>query len=273
MNAWDLIILQPMTNVLIVLSNYLFSSFGFTIIVLTIIIRAALYPLTAKQLKSSKSMQELQPKIAELQKKYGKDRQKLASEQMKLYKESGMNPAGCMLPMLIQMPIWIALYQSIIMVLAAAPEGLLNLSRYLYAWPTVFSVLPLNNSFLWLDLATPDTLLALLVGGTMWVQQKMVTPVTADPSQQSQTRMMLWMMPLMFAFLSLSFPSGLALYWVVSNIISIVTQYFVTGWGALAPPRPAPKLTGKDKKYQRRIESAKASGADITKSSSKGKES
>ena len=102
---WDLIALQPVINVLIVLTDYLFSSFGLAIIALTIVVNVLMYPLTMKQLHATKAMQTLQPKIAELQKKYGKDRQKLAQEQMKLYKESGMSPAGCLVPMLIQMPI------------------------------------------------------------------------------------------------------------------------------------------------------------------------
>lgn len=234
MNIWDLIILQPMINVLIALSDYLFHSFGLTIIVLTIIIRIILYPLTMKQLRATKNMQSLQPKLMELQKKYAKDKGKLASEQMKLYRESGMNPTGCMIPMIIQFPIWIALYQSIMLCLATSPEGLLNLARYLYPWSFLYPLLPLENSFLGLNLAEGNTWLAILVGASMWVQQKMVTPESGDPRVQQQSRMMLWMMPLMFTFLSLSFPSGLALYWVVSNIISIVIQYYVTGWGGLA---------------------------------------
>ncbi len=265
LNPWDIIILQPMLNILIVLSHHLFNSFGLTIIVLTIIIRGAMLPLTLKQLHATKAMQELQPKLAELQKKYGKDKQRLAQEQMRMYRESGISPTGCMIPMLIQMPIWIALYQSIMLALAVTPEGLLNLSRYLYSWPVVYSMLPLESQFLWLDLAVPDRtmILAILVGGTMWVQQKMVTPQTADPKQQAQSRMTLWMMPLMFAFFCLSFPSGLALYWAISNIISIGMQYFVTGWGGLARPATE-KRAARDKKYKKRIAQVeKASLADV----------
>ena len=226
-----------MVNVLIVLSDYLFNSFGITIIVLTVIIRGVMFPLTKKQLQASKGMQELQPKIAEIRKKYAKDKQRRAKEEMALMKQSGVSPAGCLLPMLIQMPVWIALYQSIIRVLATTPEEFLNLSRHLYdAWPQVFSLVPLQSNFLWLDLSRPDTLMLMpiLVGGTMWLQQKMTTPQSADPSQQAQGRMMLWMMPLMFAFFTLQFPSGLALYWVASNVISIAMQYFISGWGGLA---------------------------------------
>jgi len=200
-------------------------------------------------------MQELQPKIAELRQKYAKDKQRMGQEQASLFKEAGVSPGGCLVPMLIQMPIWIALYQSIIRVLAVAPEDFLGLSRYLYAsWPLVFSQVPLESHFLWLDLAVPDRmiLLPILVGGTMWVQQKMTMPAVTDPKQQAQGQMMLWMMPLMFAFFTLTFPSGLALYWVTSNIISIVMQYFIAGWGGLSSVFGGKKVTG-NKKYERRI--------------------
>jgi YidC/Oxa1 family membrane protein insertase len=237
LDIWELIILNPMINVMVVMTKYLFSNLGLVIIALTIIIRAAMYPITRKQLLSSKRMQEIQPKIAELQKKYAKDRQKLAKEQMALFKEAGVSPTGCLLPMIIQMPVWIALYQSIIRVLATSPEELLNLSRHLYtSWSLVFDQVPLNSQFLWLDLGTPDKyyLLPILVGVAQWIQQKMTTPNYTDPQQQSQSQMMLWMMPLLFAFMSLSFNSGLALYWLTSSVISIVMQYFVSGWGPLA---------------------------------------
>ena len=267
MNAWEVIIQQPVINILIMLSHYLADSFGLAIIALTIVVNILMLHFTLKQIRASKAMQEIQPKIAELQKKYGKDRQKLAQEQMRMYKESGMNPAGCLIPMLIQMPIWIALYQSIMLVLAVAPEGLLNLSKYLYPWPVVYSMLPLGNDFLWLNLARPDTFLAILVGGTMWLQQKMATPTGADPRQQAQSRMMLWMMPLMFGFLCLSFPSGLALFWVASSVIRIVMQYRVTGWGGLTST-VAKKPVGRDKKFTKYITRAEEQsstdiGADI----------
>ena len=275
LNYWELIIQQPVLNVLIMLSHYLGSSFGLAIIALTIIVNVLMLPLTSKQIRATKGMQDLQPKLAELQKKYGKDRQKMAQEQMKLYKESGMNPIGCLGPMLIQMPIWIALYQSVMLSLAVAPEGLLNLSRYLYSWPALYSLLPLGNDFLWLNLAESDMFLGILVGGTMWLQQKMAMPVAADPKQRSQGQMMLWMMPIMFAFLALSFPSGLALFWVASSVIRIVMQYYVTGWGALVPSTAGKQaFLVRDGKYKRRIALQEAPlkdadiGADFVETSS-----
>jgi YidC/Oxa1 family membrane protein insertase len=251
-DIWNLIAMQPMINTLIVLTHYLFNNFGLTIIVLTLIVNGIIFPLTLKQVRASKAMQDLQPKIAELQKKYAKDKEKIAREQMKLFKESGVSPAGCLLPLLVQMPIWIALYQSIMRVLAVIPENLVGLSGYLYSWPIVYSTLPLGNNFLWLNLATGDIFLALLVGGTMWVQQKMVMTPAADPKQQQQSSMMLWLMPIFFAYLTLSFPSGLALFWVTSNIFRIGMQYFIGGWGGLVKTEPK-KAAVRDKKYKERI--------------------
>ncbi|MBM3157582.1 MAG: YidC/Oxa1 family membrane protein insertase [Chloroflexi bacterium] len=233
---WNTILLEPMMNFLVLLSKGLLGNFGIAIIVLTIIIRIISYPLMMRQLKSSRAMQDIQPKMKELQKKYAKDKQKLNAEVMKLYKEQGVNPIGCLGPMLIQFPIWIALYQAIIQALAYTPENLLGLSARLYSWPAIQETLPLNNHFLWLDLARGDIIIAILVAASMWVLQKMTTVPSTDPQQQSTQRMMLWIMPLMFGFFAISLPSGLSIYWIASNIISMIMQYRVTGWGTLSKP-------------------------------------
>lgn len=207
---WNLILLGPMLNFLILLSNAFFDNFGIAIIILVIIVRLLMLPLTLRQLRSVKAMATLQPKMAELQKKYAKDKQQLQQEMMKLYKEGGINPLGCLGPMLLQLPIWIALYQSILKALAASPEDLLGLSRMLYSLAAVNEAVPLNPHFLWLNMAVPDVppngyfILPILVGVSMWVLQKMSTVPTADPRQQSMNNMMLWLMPLMFAFFTLS---------------------------------------------------------------------
>lgn len=232
---WNVLLLQPMLNFLILLSHVLFSNFGLAIIFLTIIVRLIMLPLTLRQIRSTKAMTSLQPKLQEIQKKYSKDKQKLQQEVSKLYKEAGVNPLGCLWPMLIQLPIWIALYQSVLRALAASPEDLLHLSQNLYPLSVVHQAVPMGSGFLWLNLAIPDSfyIMPILVGGTMWIQQKMMTAPGADPRQQSMSRTMLWMMPLMFAFFTMQFPTGLALFWLVSNIIGIVMQYFITGWGGL----------------------------------------
>ena len=240
MQVWYLIIGNPILNVLIALSYLLYGSFGLAIIALTIIVRLISWPLTKRQLNSTKALQNMQPKIQELQKKYGKNKQKLQQEMMKLYKEAGVNPLGCIWPMLIQLPIWIALYQAILKALATTPENLLDLAHRLYSWDIVNQAIPLSSMFLGFDLGSNNNfILAIIVGGTMWLQQKMTQAPAVDPRQQSTSRMMLLMMPLMFGFITLMVPSGLALYWVTSNIIGIVTQYFMAGgWGYLKSPSP-----------------------------------
>ena len=290
---WTTVAMQPMINTLIVMSNWLFGSFGLAIIALTIIVRGLMFPLTIKQLRATKAMQSIQPKIAELQKKYGKDKEKIAKEQVKLYKESGVSPAGCLIPMLVQLPVWIALFWSIMRVLAVTPEQFLGLSQYLYSWSTVYSIVPLSNEFIGLNLAEGNIIAAIIVGSTMWVQQKMVISPSADPKQRAQNQMMLWTMPLMFGLLSLTLPSGLALYWVVSNVITIMIQYFVTGWGGLAGliawrPSIKNKLINwrpsipsipymRDKNYKKRIaeaeETPSADAGTVEVSSAQGEQS
>src|SRR4030042_7185329 len=155
MEFWD-IILNAVLNGLIALSAMVGNNFGLSIIILTVVVRLILYPLTVRQTRSTKVMQELQPKIQELQKKYARNQQKLQQETMQLYKETKINPLGCIWPMLIQLPVWIALYQSIMRALAATPENLLNLSRHLYSWAAIGQAIPLNDQFLWLHLSRPD---------------------------------------------------------------------------------------------------------------------
>ena len=245
-----------MINSLVLLYSIFFLNFGITIIVFTVLIRLAMFPLTVKQSRSLKAMTVLQPRLKEIQDKFSDNREKRASETMKVYKEAGVNPIGCLGPLFIQMPIWIGLYQAILQTLPSTPESLVGLSGRLYSWlPWVHGVVPLESSFLWLDLATPDptqVILPVSVGASMFVMQKMTTMPTADPRQKSTNQMMLWMMPLMFGFFTMQFPSGLALYWVISNIVGVVMQGFVTGWDPLknlnpfkqrpAEPEEAPAL-------------------------------
>jgi YidC/Oxa1 family membrane protein insertase len=227
---FNLLLVNPMTNALIVLTNVLFGNFALAIIAFTIVIRGATWPLTRAQLKASRAMSTLQPKVQEIQKKY-KDPKRRSEETMKLYREEGVNPAGCLLPMLIQFPIWIGLYQTIRFTLGGTPESLIDLSQRLYPWSYIRNAVPLQNTFLWLHLGQPDVslILPIIVGASMWVQQRMVTPQATDERQQSMNRMMLWMMPLMFAWFSMTVPSGLALYWAATSVVGIFMQYFYMG--------------------------------------------
>jgi YidC/Oxa1 family membrane protein insertase len=245
-DIWTVGILQPMLNALLGFYSLLGDQFWLAIIVFTVIIRGLMTPLMLPQQRSAKKMQELQPKLQALQKKYGKDREKLAQEQMKLYKEAGVNPMGGCLPMLVQFPIWIGLYQSIIQALGYQPLQLMNLSQNIYPWMQdllgIWSAVPLNRYFLGMDLAlNPNQMggltyaLPILVAFTSWIQTKMTTPAGAggDGQAASMGQSMTLMMPLMFGFFSLSFSAGLSFYFIVSNVIGIITQGFISGWEGL----------------------------------------
>lgn len=228
---WTNGLVIPMTNFLVFLTAVSFGNFGLAIMIFTLIMRGITWPLTRSQLAATRAMQAIQPRIQEIQKKYS-DPKRRSEETMKLYKEAGVNPAGCIWPMLVQFPIWIALFQSIRFTLGFTPENLLDLSQRLYPWSFLRTSVPLNDHFLGLDLGADSPLyMALMVGATMWVQQRMMSPTNraTDAQQQQMNSMMLWMMPLMFGFFTLQFPGGLALYWVATSVVSIVLQYFYIG--------------------------------------------
>ena len=241
-NLWNTVIFQPMLNLLLFLYTMLGRSFGLSVIVFTVLVRVITLPITQQQMRSAKASQDMQPKLAELQKKYKNDKEKLAQEQMKLYKEGGVNPLGCLVPTLIQLPIWLGLYQSISNALPTNPLALLNLARHIYQrFPILSSVVPsslvpLNARFLWLDLGRPDPyyVIPILVVATMWVQQKMMTPAAADSQTQAMSQSMEVMMPLMFGWITLTVASGVGLYFVATYAVGIIQQYFVSGWGGLA---------------------------------------
>jgi YidC/Oxa1 family membrane protein insertase len=232
---WNDILINPMVNVTIALARVLFDNFGLSIIVFTLLMRAVTLPLTLRQVHSQKKMQQLQPQLNDLQKRV-KDPKKRSEETMKLYKEAGANPAGCLLPMLIQFPIWIALYDVIRIVVGGTPESLLDLSSRLYPWSFIQQAVPLSTHFLVWDMGQPDKtyILPILVAASMWVQQKLTmtqASMTAGSQSQQQTnQMMLWMMPLMFGYFTINVPTGLGIYWLITNLAGIVMNYYVFGW-------------------------------------------
>lgn len=173
---------------------------------------------------------------------------------MKLYREAGVNPLGCLMPMLIQFPVWIALYRALIVLVGGVPEAVVDLSQHLYPWPYLYSAIPLEQHFLWLNLGRPDTtfVLPILVGVTTYLQQKVSTTssVATSPEQQQMNQTLNLMMPLMFTWFTLAVPSGLGLYWLVSNIISVGISYFVYGrrgidWRRVLLPFPEPATTAR----------------------------
>ena len=211
---WNTFLVYPIEGALLWLTTYTGSA-GLAIIIFTIAVRTVMLPLGIKQAQSQKAMARLQPQLREIQKKHAGDRTKQSQEQMRLYRESGVNPAAGCLPLVLQMPIWFALYSSLI-----------NLAH---------NVESFSASFLWIpSLAQGDPfyILPVLTGATQWVVQRMSTMPSADPQQQQMNRM-LEFMPIMFFVFSLQVASGLALYWVVSNVYSFAQQYFIVGWGNL----------------------------------------
>lgn len=231
MSLWDFI-LNPFVTVLVLLYQLLANNTVLAIIAFTILIRLLTYPLTAQQQKSMKAQQEVQPKLKKIQEKYKDDREKLAQAQMDLYREYGINPAGGCLPLLIQFPILIGLYQAIIKVLGQTPLELLDMNGRILL-PFLDVHLPLQQEFLWLNLATPDPyyILPVLVLVTTWLQQRLMTPPSSgdEGGQAAQmTKQMTTIMPIMFFFFSLSFASGLSIYFVTSNIVGII-QYSAMG--------------------------------------------
>lgn len=191
-------------------------NYGIVIIVFSLIIKFALYPLTKSSFKSMKKMQLLQPKIAELKEKFKDDPQKLNKETMKLYSTYGINPAGGCLPMLLQMPILVALW------------GLFNVAVDLRQQPFAFWITNLSSPDVIFTLPFSIPIfgihqvsgLALLLGITMFLQQKMSVK---DPSQQA----LVYVMPVMFTLMFMGFPSGLNLYYFMFNLFSIIQQYYV----------------------------------------------
>ncbi|MDL1899971.1 YidC/Oxa1 family membrane protein insertase [Anaerolineae bacterium CFX9] len=243
------IIVNPFVTLLTFLYS-IFNDMVLSIVVFTILIRLLTYPLTRQQMRSSAAMTELQPELKKLQEKYKGDREKIAQEQMRLYREYGVNPLGGCLPLLIQFPIFIGLYQAIIHALAASPTQLLDLSGRLLI-PGLDNVIPLNNMWLGMNLTQPpdfaaggviviiSVVLVALVFITTWVQFKVTVPPpqpTDDgkPNQaQAMTQSMGTIMPVMYAFFALSFSVGISIYFIVSNVVGIA-QYALMGkahWG------------------------------------------
>jgi YidC/Oxa1 family membrane protein insertase len=216
------LLLNPMVNFLVLLTHLLWGSFGLAIIAFTIIIRIATFPLTLRQLHQTRAMQDLQPMVQEIQKKYS-DPKRRQQELMAAYRDAGVNPIGCLGPMIIQMPILIALFYAVRFTLPASPEALEHLSGRLYDFVYIQHAVPIEETFLGLDLREPAILMVALVGVTSWLQTKTTVSPSANTDERvrQQQMMMLWMLPAMFAFFALSFPSGVSLYWVVNSIVGI----------------------------------------------------
>lgn len=243
-HLFNILLYQPLFNFLILLYDYLPGhDFGIAVIFLTVSIKLIFYPIGAQAIRSQKTLSELQPKIQEVQNKYKNDREKQAKAMMELYKEEKINPFSGCLPLLIQLPILIALYrvfwkglspEELSLLYSFVPRpGMINASFLGIVDLSKSTVTLINNnsSLLW-----PNVILVLLAGITQFIQTKMVTPKTskaaAKDGQMNQfsgmlQKQMLYFFPVVTVFFLWKLPSALALYWVVTTVFTILQQYFL----------------------------------------------
>ena len=200
-------LLKQFLALLLTTTDKYVGNFGVSIIVVTILIKIALLPLTLKQDKSMKEMKKIQPELEKLKEKYANDKQMLNIKTMELYKEHKVNPLGGCLPLLIQLPILIALF------------GVLR-----------NGIIPQDSSFLWLKLSDKDPyyILPVLNGAVSFLQQKLMGTADSNP----QMKNMMYIFPIMMIYISYKMPSGLQLYWLTSSILAVVQQYFIMKKGA-----------------------------------------
>lgn len=245
---WNAVLVHPLIN-LLVLAYDAVHDFGLAVVIVTVAIRLALYPLFRAQVVSSRKMQELAPALTDIKKKYGNDRARVQQEQMKLYQERGYNPAMGCLPILLQMPLLLAMYAAFTQAPhltgeslshdlipfipnPLAPDQTLDLAAHWLPWITG-------------GLGQPDPLhiLPVLAGATQLISSVMFQPLAqpkiVDP-QQKMMQSMQYYFPLLTVFIAWQLPAGLAIYWVTTTLFGIVQQYFVSGWGQL--PRFLPFL-------------------------------
>ncbi len=252
-NPLNDLFINPLINALILL-NTVTGNFGLSIILFTILLRIVTIPFTIRQLESTRAMQAAQPEMQEIQKKY-KDPKRRQEEMVKLYREHNINPLGCFMPMFIQMAVFIALYRALAHLVGGSPESLVGLSQRLYPMGILQEQIPLNQSFLWMNMGEADTtfILPLIVGASTYLQQRMTITPNASPQQQQQQQMMTWLLPMMLVFFTLNLPAGVGVYWVVSNVFSLFASYYVYGrrilsWRQLLPMSPEPQAPAAGRK-------------------------
>ncbi len=264
-DLFNTIFLGPVINLLVLIfqglqSLHIPGALGFSIVILTLIIRVLVWPFMSSQMKSMKKMAELKPHLDALKQKHKNDKQALASAQMSLYKEHGVNPAGGCLPALIQIPVFIALYQSIINILPGA-EGQIDKINALLYFPQLKLPSTLDPNFFGINLGFKPSefsshgvfLLAvpLITAALTFFQSKMALPkpvkhYPSDSPKEAKEKegleesmgqvqsQMVYLMPIMIGYFAFNFPIGLAIYWNTYTILGIIQQYKLTGWGGAA---------------------------------------
>lgn len=262
-DIFNLVFFGPIINILVLIFQGLSSihvpgALGFSILILTILIRFLVWPFMSSQIKATKKMADLKPHLDELKQKHKGDKQALASAQMALYKEHGVNPAGGCLPALIQIPVFIALYQAIINILPGAGGNIDTINSLLY-FPQFKLPAALDPNFFGLNLAIKPSqfgvssllLIPLLTGALTFIQSKMTLPKpikhypSDSPKEEKEKEgmeesmgqvqsQMVYLMPIMIGYFAYQFPIGLAVYWNAYTILGIIQQYQVTGWGGFS---------------------------------------
>jgi len=282
LDALARIIAVPMTFFFELIPNY-----GLAIIFLTLVVNVLMFPLTLKQTRSTRAMTEIQPEVKKLQKQYKDEQETLQKEMMALYKEKGVNPAGCLFPMLIQMPIWFGLFRLLrdpLNELSNNPDSVSFIPETSKLYATLSR--ETEGKFLGMDLGTspsqvvtadtgfdlgnalPYLLIVLIVLGTAYFQQWQTTRgQKQDSAQARQMQMVTKIMPLMFGFFAYSFPAGLNIYFVTANIFRIGQQALIFKIdGRPTPPQrepepepeeipkkpPSPSVSEKKRKRRRR---------------------
>jgi len=226
--VFNTVLYEPLFNILVFLYVYLpGQDLGIAIIVLTIIIRLALYPSSIKAVKSQKAVRSLQPKLKEIQKKYKDDKEKQAQETMALYKKEGVSPFGGCLPILIQFPVLIGLFQ----VLKRGFQS--NALSHLYSFmPHPGKISPVFLGFL--NLTSPNVFIAIFAAGLQFIQSKMMSSKSKNKSKDKNVgfaeimqKQMVYFFPIIAFIILLGLPSAIGLYWVVSSLFAIIQQYIV----------------------------------------------
>jgi YidC/Oxa1 family membrane protein insertase len=250
---WQTLVVWPLGQSLIWLNAQLVKiglpyHWGFAIILFTLIVKVVTFPLTVSQIRGMQAQKEIQPRIQELQKKYGKDREKLSQEQMKLYQEAGVNPLSGCLPLIIQMPVLFGLYAALI---AIGP----NLDNANFFWIPDLGIPKYNEGMSWIPrefqagnygMLVAYLVLPALLMVSQFLMQKWMTPAQPQTNDSNNpmagmTKQMTIMMTLMFGFFTLQVPAGLTLYWVTSNLLQMLQQWVVTD-ERFGITKPAAKL-------------------------------
>lgn len=254
---WQSLVVWPLGRSLIWLDGLIAGAgipyhWGFAIILFTVIIKIVTFPLTVSQIRGMQAQKDLQPRIQEIQKKYGKDREKASAEQMKLYKEAGVNPLSGCLPLIVQMPVLFGLYAALV---AIGP----NLREARFFWIPDLGFPQYTQGLAWIPATFNDgdygrlaayLVLPILLMVSQFAMQKWMTPPTPAGGNENpamgMTKQLTYMMTFMFGFFTLQVPAGLSLYWVTSNLLQIFQQWVITDarFGFAKPSKLAPALAG-----------------------------